>query len=56
MDRKQKELLKSTFKQHIKKKQAPKKVEVEALMHKYPDVFGKKTWRVVKAFVYNCYK
>lgn len=52
----QKQIIKNHFKNHIKKKQAPRKNEVEKLIENHVNLFKDKNWVKIKAYVYNCYK
>lgn len=44
------------FKNHIKKKTAPKKGEVEKLVKNHPELFKDRNWHSIKVYVYNKYK
>ncbi|XP_018578165.1 uncharacterized protein LOC108916403 [Anoplophora glabripennis] len=53
---KQKDIVITFFKDHIKYKKAPKKHEVEMFLSKYPGLFKSRNWITIKAFVYNLYR
>ncbi|KAK4880859.1 hypothetical protein RN001_004178 [Aquatica leii] len=53
---KQKSVMLSYFKKHIKNKESPKKAECLLLINEQPDLFGEKNWVQIKVFIYNTYK
>lgn len=52
---KQKETLRNYFSGHIRRKNAPKKTECDALKEKYPGVFDNRDWLKIKVCVQNLY-
>nr|CAI5866698.1 unnamed protein product [Callosobruchus analis] len=52
----EKHVIRTSFKNHIKRKKAPKKHEVEEVKRQNPVLFQNRSWVVIKAFVYNCYR
>lgn len=55
-DKKQKNLMLSFFRKHIKNKILPKKAECDEFLKKYVDIFENKTWVQIKVFIYNTYR
>nr|XP_023023642.1 uncharacterized protein LOC111511855 [Leptinotarsa decemlineata] len=53
---KQKSIMISYFKTHLKNKIAPKKAECIKLINEKPDLFIDKKWVQIKAFIYNTYR
>ncbi|CAG9817738.1 unnamed protein product [Phaedon cochleariae] len=52
----QKRIISTFFRDHIRNKIAPKKLEVEKLMQQNKKLFKSKNWVKIKAYVYNCYR
>lgn len=51
----EKELTKKHFRKHIQKKIPPKKDEVQNFVELYPEIFSRRKWDVIKAYVCNQY-
>ncbi|KAI4455810.1 hypothetical protein MML48_8g00013055 [Holotrichia oblita] len=52
----QKKILLKHFAGHIRKKQAPRKVEVEEFKQQHLELFKDREWRVIKAYIFNVYR
>lgn len=52
---KEKQIIAEYFSDHINKKRAPKQVEVEEFIDKYPGLFTNRKWTSIKAVVFNIY-
>ncbi|KAK4875861.1 hypothetical protein RN001_012283 [Aquatica leii] len=51
----QKQIIFKHFAENIKKKEAPKQLEVKKLIEIYPELFKERKWTSIKAVVYNMY-
>ncbi|KAG5863048.1 hypothetical protein JTB14_030290 [Gonioctena quinquepunctata] len=52
----QKQIISNYFSNHIERKQAPKKHEINEFVEKYPKLFTNRKWTSIKAVVFNLYK
>lgn len=55
-DKDQKKIMQQYFKNHIKKKIAPRKGECLEFKEKYSEKFENKSWLQIKTFIYNSYR